>query len=159
MLDHELLGMLLAAGEVSQIRLRSPWTIHRAIEGLGRDVESQHLSRCFPSFERKPDAYVGSAVVGLVPAVHKLIAEGTLSLSGLGWDSAIVADRQRLRHYRRRLMGLDPPVADAIYRAATAWAAMSLTEEKNWDKAMESLERRRRSGTPKRRHGPVGVAL
>jgi hypothetical protein len=154
-----LLGMLLAASEPIPIRLRSPWTIHRALETLGRDAKKQGLSPALPAIEVTPDADVGRAVAGLVQALHELMAEGVLNLVGEGWHAAIAADRERLRTYRRQLMGLEPPLAELIYRAATAWAALSLTEEKNWARAMESLSRRRRSSTPNRRQGPVAVVL
>lgn len=153
----DLLGMLLVEGP-SQYLLRAQWPLHRALADLNWVGAKTDLAGSLPAFSFKPDAIVGTVDEGAVMALHELVANGIMRVAGEGWSAALeLSDDERLRPYKRMLMNLDPGLAGLIYQAGTNWAALALTAEKNWDKAVESAGRRRRSATPNRRHGPVAA--
>jgi hypothetical protein len=106
----------------------------------------------------KPDAIAGLVEESALFALHDLITSGVIRIAGEGWVAAIeIADHERLRPYRRMLMSLPPSLAELIYQAGTNWAALAFTAEKNWDKDLELVVRRRMSAIPKRRQGPAAA--
>jgi hypothetical protein len=154
MLMIDLVGMMLVDGP-SRSPLRALWPLHRVLADLNRAATETDLADSLPAFSFKPDAIVGLIDEAAVIALHELVARNVVRVVGEGWDAALeVSDHTRLRPYRRMLLTLQPRLADLIYRAATNWAALALTAEKNWVRDLESVARRRASATPKRRHGP-----
>jgi hypothetical protein len=153
----DLLGMLFASGP-SRLRLRAPWSLHQTLAALDTAARKADMGDSLPIMTFRPDANVGMVEEGVVEAVHELMAAGVLQIVGEGWDAAIeVSYETRLRPYRRILMGLEPELAELVYRAGNSWAALSFTAEKNWDRARRSVAARRTSVTPKRRHGPAAA--
>lgn len=154
----DLIGMLLSVGP-AKLSLRAVWPLHRALCDLHKTGARAGLTEVLPQMSFRPDAKEGLIEEHVNEALFQLISTGVLQIVGEGWDTAIQpVDQDHLRPYRRALMAREPRVADLIYQAGTSWAAFTLTAEKNWDSARASVERRRASEIPKRRHGPVGVA-
>ena len=154
----QLLGMLLAAKAPKRQPLRAGWPLHRVLKDLQHGAELEGLADHFPTMTFKPDPDVGMLEESAVLALHELIRDDVLRLAGHGWEAAIeLVDDVGLRRYRRQLMGSQPEVAGLIYQAGSNWAALALTAENNWAKALESVARKRTSAIPMRRQGPVAV--
>jgi hypothetical protein len=154
MVVTELVGMLLTEGP-RRLPLRAPWTLHQCLAELAATAEGRGAAHGLPGMAFEADATVGMAAPDAARAIDELLSQGVLRLEGTGWDATLEVDDAQLRTYRRLLMGSDPELADLIYRAGRNWAALALTAEKNWNTACASVEVRRKSGTPKRRQGPL----
>ena len=86
----------------------------------------------------KPDS--GNTVNGVGPALHELANQGVLHAQV---DSRAITvlrlEPLKLRAYRKCLMALDPPVADAFYFGGMDWRARSTTAAKILDKPRVSV--------------------
>lgn len=149
--------MLLVEGPF-RLPVRAGWPLHQSLAALREEAAANGMTDRLPPMTFKADPVVGVMEENVMISVHQLVADGILCPVGRGWEATLnVVEKTRLRPYRRLLMGLEPELAVLIYRAGSNWAALALTAEKNWAKALESVARRRASATPKRRHGPLGA--
>lgn len=150
--------MLVAAGGPRRVPLRSLWTLHRAILDLGNEAARAGLNQTLPEIRGYPDPQVGLSAAGLPMALHELASTGAIEFVGEGWDCHLQAAEEAIRNHRRKLMGLDPALAQLVYLAGTNWSTLALTAEKNWARALESVARRRASAIPNRRQPLVALA-
>lgn len=146
-----LIGLLIAAGGPTTLMERSPWPLHEALVALAANRETRALVANDIDFDLRPDADVGLEVAGVGAAIHDLIGEGVLRVTGSGLNARLELDVDKHRAYRKQLMSLDLASATALQSIAHVWRARACTAEKTWARALASRAAMSRRGTPNRR--------
>lgn len=128
-----LLRLLIAAGGPRHFDVREQWPLHRGLSVLARrlDTLKPGFIAGMPELSFKPDPDVGMRAAGVTRALWNLTAAGELAVTDQHGRTQFEVEPAWLPTAQTDLMQLAPPVAEAIYVAATCWAAAAATSEKN----------------------------
>jgi hypothetical protein len=127
-----LIGIILSCDDRASLPVREHWPLHAALREVHERLQSntQLLARWeaagLPTLRLTPDDEVGMRARGVTAALWRLAEGGDLEIEE---DERGLRLRPVVDYYsvgRRRLLRLDPELADIIQRAGQRFAA-SLT--------------------------------
>jgi hypothetical protein len=135
-----LLRLLIAAGGPRRFDAREQWPLHRGLVVLATRLSKVQTTGWpgMPELSFRPDPDVGKRAAGVTRALWNLAATGDLAVTAQRGRALFEVEQAWLPTARTDLMHLDPSVAEAIYIAATCWAAAAATSEKKFRTADSS---------------------
>jgi hypothetical protein len=124
-----LVGMILSHDPEVSLEVREHWPLHAALRELHEwlqadpDLSDRWNAAGLPQLCMTPDSEVGMRTSGLTVALWRLAERGALVLSEESGVARFKPSPDQRAQGRRRLMRLDPLVAQAVQRTGQRFAA------------------------------------
>jgi hypothetical protein len=129
----QLLRLMIAAGGPQLFDAREQWPLHRGLTVLAARLQElpSETAVSLPELAFRPDPDVGRRAAGVTRALWEMTGSGDLVVTALHGHALFHVKPAWLPTARQELMRLEPAVAEAIYLAATCWAAAASMSAKN----------------------------